>query len=242
MLASWSFVPDDIRFSWLAPVLVLDSVILGFQLSLVRRAIRAQGASLSSYFLVILSFVILGLVGVTALNRLAVASMKDAPDVEATMYEVDLNGAARLEGMIDFAHYAALKSLLEKDAHGVRVVHLNSTGGRIPAARGIARLIREAGLDTHVSGTCASACTIIFIAGNARTIQPDGRIGFHGYRLLSTIATVDVAEEERKDRAAFLAKGVTATFLERAYSVPHSEMWFPSHRTLLDAGVVTQPN
>ena len=54
---------------------------------------------------------------------------------------------------------------------GVRVVNLNSGGGKIQPASEIARLIRSKGLTTVTdasSALCASACTVIFAGGRQR--------------------------------------------------------------------------
>jgi len=49
----------------------------------------------------------------------------------------------------------------------MRIVHLDSVGGRIGEAVKLARLIRERGLATYVSWRCLSACTIAFASGRA---------------------------------------------------------------------------
>ena len=61
----------------------------------------------------------------------------------------------------------------------LKVVHLNSTGGRILEAERIGALIKGRNLSTYVPAQCLSACTIIFLSGHERFIGPSGRLGFH---------------------------------------------------------------
>jgi hypothetical protein len=61
----------------------------------------------------------------------------------------------------------------------LKVVHLESNGGRIAEAKAIANLIRENRLSTYVSTHCESACTYILLAGVQRWASPEAKIGFH---------------------------------------------------------------
>ena len=147
---------------------------------------------------------------------------------------------AMLSGDIDFVMFDALEDALARHGTVNRVV-LDSHGGRVFAARAIARLIREYKLDTHVDGTCASACTLAYISGNTRSLGLSGRLGFHGYASQSNIQVNDASEEEAKDRATFLALGVSATFVEQMFQAAPQDMWFPSAQELREAGVTTKP-
>lgn len=141
-------------------------------------------------------------------------------------------------GPIDFDSFEALENTLQRYSQ-ITSLSLSSGGGRIAAARGMARLVSEAKLDTSVSGTCSSACTLVFIAGENRSIGQDGQLGFHGYKLLSGIQTVDTDAEQTRDRQMFQERGVDALFLDRAFSIPFEEIWFPDHELLLRSGVTT---
>jgi hypothetical protein len=50
----------------------------------------------------------------------------------------------------------------------VKVVHLNSLGGRLGEGRKHSDIIRSRGLTTYVSSKCMSACTLAFAAGRAK--------------------------------------------------------------------------
>lgn len=145
-----------------------------------------------------------------------------------------------LTEVIDFKTYDKFGSTLSAHPTARRLI-LDSNGGRIPAARGLARLVHAHQLETHVDGVCASACTVVFIAGQKRTIGPDGKLGFHGYRLLSTVETLNMADEQQRDIAEFTAQGVDPNFLQRALTTPHDTMWFPTRPELVAAGLLTDP-
>lgn len=143
-----------------------------------------------------------------------------------------------LSGDIDFVMFDALEDALAEHETLKRVA-LDSHGGRVFAARAIARLVRENKLDTHVEGMCASACTLVYIAGQTRSLGPSGRLGFHGYASQSNIQVNDATQEEAKDRATFLARGVSAAFVDKMFQAAPQDMWFPSAQELLEAKVVT---
>lgn len=145
-----------------------------------------------------------------------------------------------LDGPITFAMLTGVKAALLGPALPERVI-LNSDGGMVFAARAIASEVLTAGIDTEVTQRCASACTLIFLAGRAREVSADGQIGFHSYRLLHPNPVIDAESELAKDRAFLSSRGVSAAFLDRAFSGDGSdEMWFPDHATLLEGGVVTR--
>lgn len=147
---------------------------------------------------------------------------------------------AVLSGPIDFVMFDALEAAL--GAHPeIRRVVFDSDGGRVFAARSIARIIREHGVDTHVDGICASACTLAFIAGKSRSMAAAARIGFHRYADDGYGGIINTQEEEAKDRATFLAAGVSAEFAGRMFQADPQDMWFPDQGVLRDAGVLTRP-
>lgn len=124
---------------------------------------------------------------------------------------------------------------------GVEVIDLNSGGGNIFEARGLAKVIQNHQLDTHVSTNCFSSCTTVFIAGLSRSVAENAKLGFHQYRINSNklfAPNVNVEKELVKDRQSFLNQGASQAFIEKAFSIPHDDMWFPSHRELKEAGII----
>ena len=114
----------------------------------------------------------------------------------------------------------------------VKVVHLNSIGGRLGEANKLARLIRLRGLTTYTSTLCASACTIAFEAGRERWIRSGARLGFHR----GSFAGQELTDAMRTD---LLEAGYPPAFVERAVSYPPDKMWYPSAAELLAAHVIS---
>jgi hypothetical protein len=121
-------------------------------------------------------------------------------------------------------------------APDARVVILSSEGGREFEARRISEFVAERGLDTFVEDDCLSACTMIFLAGVYRELAPGARLGFHQADFSGT--TVQDRESMTASmRQFFRERGVRSPFIERAFDTPAEDMWFPTHRRLLLAGV-----
>lgn len=147
---------------------------------------------------------------------------------------------AVLSGPIDYVMFGALVDALKEHPEIKRVV-FDSKGGRVFAARSLARIIRENGLDTHVDGICASACTMAFIAGQARSMAPEARLGFHRYGDEGPGGIINLQAEEAKDRAAYMAQGASADFVAKMFQAGPQDMWFPDQGKLRSAGVLTLP-
>ena len=58
-------------------------------------------------------------------------------------------------------------------------LHLKGPGGNMFAGIRTAWIARAAGLDTVANGQCASACSLIFLAGTERKLGASGALGFH---------------------------------------------------------------
>ncbi|MCG6856830.1 MAG: hypothetical protein LJE67_02045 [Salaquimonas sp.] len=167
----------------------------------------------------------------------------------ASTYKLTLSddkATLTLDGDVALGSTKAVRRLFSENP-SIRSLVLNSTGGNIYEARGVARLVREHGLDTHIDGECSSACTIIFISGKTRTMAAAARLGFHQYRLDTTayvhntyIPNVDIAAEQERDRSFFERQAINQRFLDKIFKSPHSDIWFPARDELLAAGVITQ--
>ncbi len=134
-------------------------------------------------------------------------------------------------------------ALLLQNQPDLQTVVLESGGGNIYEARGLAKQIGAAGIDTRVEKTCSSACTLAFIGGLRRTVTNAARLGFHQYRVDAdyVVAFADPEAEQARDRALFAAAGVGENFLREMFEKSATDMWFPDLETLLEAGVITAP-
>lgn len=144
------------------------------------------------------------------------------------------------EGEITFGLIKRLQDHLSQDPQ-ITHLQLSSPGGHIYEARGAAQLVLRHGLDTRASGTCASACTLLFAAGRTRQLLPGAELGFHGYslRVFGGLPQVDPQAEQDKDLGFLVAQGVNEDFARKAFSTPSTDLWIPTPRELKDAGVIT---
>ena len=147
---------------------------------------------------------------------------------------------ATLSGPISYAMYNAFKAVLS-GPEPISAVVLSSGGGHVYAARAIAQLVREHGLETRVNDTCASACILIFIAADTRYLANGARLGFHGYRLLEATPVLNPQAEQAKDRARLLERGLAPEFVAKVFETTPEQMWFPSRSELIAARVIAAP-
>lgn len=133
----------------------------------------------------------------------------------------------------------AIAGLLEAHPDAAGIV-LDSEGGHIYEARGIARLAREHRLDTLSLSGCYSACTTAFLGGHRRRLGPAARLGFHRYRLqrMGNHPSVDPEGELIKDFESFRDHGIDIEALRPALSIPADSMWVPATDILLRANAV----
>lgn len=227
------------------PFFTLDTCLLIWQVVGSLRALARTQADRPDLATSVVTFaailVSLPLMGLAHLDRVSGDYQQNLPPQPEAATGVRLVPTyAVLEGPISFAMSTALAKALVENPRLKRLV-LQSDGGRVFAARAIVHLVHQYGLSTHVDGSCASACTLIFMAGQSRSLSEGATLGFHGYRQHVYVETVRPDEEEAKDRAAFLAQGISADFAAQVFAAAPESMWFPSRQELVAAGVLTQP-
>lgn len=142
---------------------------------------------------------------------------------------------AILSGEIDYAMLARFDATPPDSFTALR---LTSTGGLVYAARALAQRVAARGLVTEVQGDCLSACTLVFIAADHRSLGPAGRLGFHAYALLDTVSLLNLPTEEARDSAYLKSRGIAPAFIGRIERTPSDAMWFPDRATLTVAGVL----
>lgn len=147
-----------------------------------------------------------------------------------------------LGGEVNYLMYHAMLIILSKHER-VKTVSLESHGGIVFAGRTIGKLIAQKGLETQVATYCYSVCTLVFAAGKKRRLHKGAQIGFHGYRfdIEGRYETVSPVEEQKKDQAYLMDRGIDAAFLERAFSTDAKTLWKPTRAELYAAGFITEP-
>lgn len=146
--------------------------------------------------------------------------------------ELEFSGPVRFGAAKEFESFLNALGAL-------KVVHLDSQGGRILEAQKMADMIKQRGLNTYVANRCLSACTIMFLSGRERYISEVGKLGFHqpDFPGMSDEDRRDaIAKEERRLRDL----GVSESFARRANAAAPSSMWYPSARELLAEKIVTR--
>jgi hypothetical protein len=97
----------------------------------------------------------------------------------------------------------------------IRVVHLDSLGGRIGEATKLNKVIRSRGLDTYVSANCMSACTIAFAGGQRRILRSGATLGFHAPSFPG-MTKVEIAEASGDQKDIFAVAGFDKNFIDQA--------------------------
>ncbi|MFT5392343.1 MAG: hypothetical protein ACI8PT_002540 [Gammaproteobacteria bacterium] len=174
-------------------------------------------------------------------QRWLVHPVPSMPLASHAPYHIGIDERARmvtLRGTLAPGITQAFATVLAQ-AGGVRMLVLDSDGGRIYEARGLAKVVLKHGLDTHVSGQCKSSCTTAFLAGKVRTLESQAQIGFHAYhqRGRNSNPFVDASTEQETDREFFRQRGVAEVFLTQIFDAPPADIWLPSAAELLGANV-----
>jgi hypothetical protein len=128
-------------------------------------------------------------------------------------YRVDEQGGLRVlvaEGVIGLQEQERLAAAL-RQAGRISEVVFDSPGGNSYAGMEMGRLIRKLGLATRVAatGTCFSACSMAFLGGVFRRVDPSGAYGVH---MASSYGQV----EDSLDFAEELAQMLFAVIDEKA--------------------------
>ncbi len=149
----------------------------------------------------------------------------------------------KIEGALDIGITRKVAELLAINPD-IKSVTLDSPGGQIYQGRGIAKLISQYQLDTHVEAECSSSCVTAFVAGQQRSLSNKGKLGFHQYRFdtSQTKQIIPLYEslltEQQRDLDLFKQQGVSEEFLQIMFQQAADSIWFPPLQQLLEAGVI----
>jgi len=136
--------------------------------------------------------------------------------------------------------YGTAQELLRliKANPAVSTIQLTSNGGLAEPALLVANAIQLRRATTYAEGTCASACTFLFLGGQQRYIAPGAALGFHRawQNLPGSDGTLQRLNAEI--RARFAERGIAQPFVERVMATPADKLWYPSVEELEAAGVI----
>ena len=162
----------------------------------------------------------------------------DDPDIPAYSIRVMRNGTeAEITGGFKYGLSDDFSKVL-KASRQVKVVHLNSIGGRVGEAIKLGDVLRAQGVDTYVSLGCYSACTIAFAAGRNRFLHKGAALGFHA-PAFPGMSPDELREAALEQRQIFIKAGFNSGFVDKALSTPSSGMWKPPAEVMASANVIT---
>ncbi|HUQ38314.1 MAG TPA: tetratricopeptide repeat protein, partial [Aestuariivirga sp.] len=155
-------------------------------------------------------------------------------------YSVKLLGdltKIELRGNLDFGVSADVEAMLN-DYPAVRVLYLNSIGGRLAEADKLKDLVLQHNLDTYVVSECHSACVTVFVAGRNRLISRTALIGLHEpYFPGLDIRELEAAKEGVKK--FFYSRGIDGAVIEKGFAVNYESIWNPEHAVLFSSRIAT---
>jgi hypothetical protein len=141
-----------------------------------------------------------------------------------------------LSGGMPYGTASALRQALDA-APDVKVIHLNSQGGRMQEAYKLHKTIQDRKLVTYTSAQCASACAFAFLAGSQRFIGESARLGFHSVSI-GSLSGRDLKEVNDEYRRAMQSRGIPDSFIDRALSTSPQSIWYPTNAELLANKVI----
>jgi hypothetical protein len=143
-----------------------------------------------------------------------------------------------LAGGMPFGTADALKNVLDA-APAVRVLHLNSMGGRVAEGYQIYQIVRDRNLITYTATDCVSACTIAFLGGSQRYLSSRARLGFHSlsYGGVDQTRLPDINTDLRQ---MLVQHGAPQWFIDKALTTGADSMWYPPTGDLIAAKIVTR--
>ncbi|MBO0751119.1 MAG: hypothetical protein J2P53_03345, partial [Bradyrhizobiaceae bacterium] len=169
------------------------------------------------------------------LDELYKIAFYDDPDIPAYAIRVSRDGTeTEITGGFKYGLADDFAAVARTAPH-LKVVRLDSAGGRLGEGEKLFTLIRDLGLNTYVSSKCYSACTLAFAGGRARILRRGASLGFHK----AEFPGVSENEFDSFQYRVFSAAGFDDAFIARALATPHRDLWTPSPDALLAARVVT---
>lgn len=121
----------------------------------------------------------------------------------------------------------------------LNVVQIESYGGYVYEALKMARLIRSLRLDTVSMRRCASACTLVFVAGKNRYLGPDARFRFHRAGYTGMPAGVKLEELDQELALFYTSMGASPEIPAGELATPFHSFWEPTQGFLFASNYAT---
>jgi len=162
-------------------------------------------------------------VGISQLPPLSIRVMNQGTEVE-------------LLGGLEFGTSNQLSQVLI-DNPSIRIIHLNSIGGRIAEAKKLALLVKKNKLITYSKTLCLSACPIVFLAGKEKLLGDSAKLGFHSASF-GNVSGSEVEELNNSLLSQLEKANVPSWFTKKVSKVSSEDVWNPSTDELIKAGVI----
>lgn len=122
----------------------------------------------------------------------------------------------------------------------VRLVTLESSGGRLDEALRIAALVRQRNLPTRAVGACEGMCPFVFLAGSQRQLLPTARLGLQ--RQMAGAFNPPYQALVNRDFARVLsAYGFAPHLVTKTLATPPPALWYPERDELAASGLISLP-
>jgi ATP-dependent protease ClpP protease subunit len=226
---------------WLCLPLLVTWQVVGIARSAGRYA--KETGTTTNPVLAWVGIVIMGGAAVTGFTRSGVPQMVDFiqiirgdpewPDPVITL--LPTGREIEFSGLIKFGSAAKLERQLAEHPD-VKVLQLDTGGGREREALAMASVVRRHKLDTYVGLHCESGGVLVFIAGKERTLRNDARIGFHTWRAPG-VADAAISDQQID---LLMAAGANTAFTEHVINTPSDSMWYPTPQEMVDQGLATR--
>lgn len=154
-------------------------------------------------------------------------------------------GHVSISGRIEAGDFARFRSFLEDSEvllDMLNGVALNSTGGDVSAALGIARILQLAHAPVLVkaNAVCYSSCFLIFAGGSYRLVSSSAMLGVHRIAFANSASVAETENMLRNVGSAiegFLrGAGIPERVIEKVRETPPSEIFYITPRWLHETG------
>ncbi|WP_206486178.1 hypothetical protein [Thalassotalea sp. G2M2-11] len=163
------------------------------------------------------------IIGESKLPPLSIRVMNQGTEVE-------------LQGGLEFGASNRLSQVLVNNP-SIRIIHLNSQGGRIAEAKKLAILVKQNKLITYSKTQCLSACPIVFLAGKEKLLGDSAKLGFHSASF-GGVSGSDVEELNKSLLSQLEEAKVPSWFVKKVSKISSEDVWTPSTDELIKAGVI----
>lgn len=145
-----------------------------------------------------------------------------------------------MDGVIvpgDSTYFAAMVKSANAEGHLVSALRLNSPGGNVEEGAALAQDVRSAKVATVVvrGSTCASACFLIFAAGEKKYASAGSRIGVHGVSIDGHETTLTESMTLMMARAVKLL-GAPPSVIAKMVTIPPSQIAWLSANEVREMG------